>query len=103
MPEIGETIYYRRDSREFVQKAIIYGETSRSWLIGQEKEWWNGDPESIQKYATKLPKKEIMFADAAAYELSLWASKNRWKIREQVNFASPEQLKKVAEVIGYTG
>lgn len=101
MAEIGETIYYRRDSRDFVQKAILYGETSRSWLIGQEDAWWRDNPEAIAKYATKLPKKESKFESKEAYGLSLWASKNRWQIRERVNFATPEQLKKVAEVIGY--
>jgi len=104
MPQIGETIYYRRDSNEFVQKAIFMGETSRSWLVGTESMRYLLDcPDSIAKLATKLPKKDVRFETGEAYELSVWASAHRWKIREAVNFASPEALKKIAELVDYKG
>lgn len=101
MPNIGETIYYRSDSRGWVQKSNLLGETSRSWLVGDSKEWWAKSPERIAQFASKLPKKTTVFETAEAYELAQWAHKNRYQIKTHIEFCSAEVLKKVAEIIGY--
>ena len=101
MPQIGEVFYYRRSHNHFVQKSVLLGESSRRWMIGAGNEWWAKDAEKIPKFATKLPKKTTLIETAESYELSKWASTERWKIREKIDSCTPEQLKKVAEIIGY--
>lgn len=88
--QIGDTIYYREGEGRFVHKDTYQGETSRSWLFGVS---WKPS-----KHAKKITK----FVTEEEYNLSLWASKNNWRIAERVRYyATPEQLKLIAAMVGY--
>lgn len=87
--QIGEFIYYIKEGNPWIQRDKYMGETSRSWLIGYA---WR---------PTKLPKKTTKFVTVKEWDEQTWVGEHRYKISNAVQRASVEQLKKIAEVIGY--
>ena len=89
--QLGEKIYWRGGGNR-VESSIFRGQTSRSWIVGGEYEW--------SQY--KLPKKTTVFTTEEEFELFLWASRNQYRIGQRLQYScSAQQLKKVAELIGY--
>lgn len=82
-------VYMREKRSGFVYKRNLIGETRVSWLTGAS---W---------HPTKYAKRDVEFVDQATWELSNWAFNNRWRIQTAVGAANPEQLKKIAEIVGY--
>ena len=92
-PEIGQTIYYRTPGNPYIQCTIVRGETSRSWLVGDE---WR---------PRKIAKKTTTFVTEADWNEERWANTHRYRIANHIEHrdVSPEVLRKVAELIGYKG
>ena len=90
---IGMTIY-RIHSREFY---TVAGETSRSWLLRRDgQRSWEAD--------TEIPKRELpggWTLSRSEWEDAEFAINHRWKIRDCVLRVTPQQLRQIADIIGY--
>lgn len=86
------------------EEAEVVGETKVSWLVLRSSHaalGWGNPSES--KFVIKVPKKnpyEVLFTDEAR-DLWDWADTNRRFISAQVQRASPEVLRQVADLLGY--
>lgn len=81
----------------FVEREIL-GETARSWIVGYPGQT------RITRESFKVPKNNPFngkLHTEAMVEDAVWANEHRYKIREKVQYCSVEQLKKIAEVLGY--
>lgn len=102
--KIGDTIYYQEKGGHpaFWYKAVILGETSRSWLVNASNEWWTDRPELIGHYAKKLPKSGTKFTTKEKAELQSWTMTQRYQIARTVERLNDGALlRQVADLIGY--
>ena len=84
----GSPIY-----REHWVKREIIGETSRSWLIGSA---WG--PVKVPKRGANH--RRFLFSDKDLDD-DVWAHDHRYRIERLIQTLSPDQLRQVAELIGY--
>ena len=98
---VGETFYIKHDHSPLFWEQLVIGETNRSWIVtgpGGLASW-----QTPEDYGTKLPKsgKGWTLGTKRDKELYAWANQHRWMIGNAVNFATPEQLRTIADMIGY--
>ena len=102
--QIGDTIYFQRSGGHpgYWYEAKIYGETSRSWLVGKADEWLGNDPASVTRYADKLPKSGTRFATKESADLNNWSMNNRYMIGKAVEACNDGAiLRQIADMVGY--
>lgn len=88
--EKGEIIYYSEKDNPFIYTTVFLGETSRSWLVGEE---WRPN---------KLSKRNTVFFSKEDYEFHRWARRNRYAISRAVEHLRDNAiLKQIADLIGY--
>jgi hypothetical protein len=79
--------------REKWVKHEIIGETTRSWLIGSTR------------WPVKVPKRganpRLFLFDEKDVDDNVWAKDHRYRIKQLIQTLSPDQLRQVAELIGY--
>jgi hypothetical protein len=79
--------------REHWVKREIIGETSRSWLIGPA---WG--PVKVPKRGADS--RRFLFSEKDVDD-DVWANDHRYRIERLIQTLSPDQLRQVAELIGY--
>jgi hypothetical protein len=72
-------------------EVTIDAETSRSWVVGAGKHY-------EQKFSKKNPEGMYNEQQKNDYE---WDNIHRWKIGKLVDRCSPEQLRQIAQIVGY--
>jgi hypothetical protein len=86
--EWGDLIY-----AEHFTAHVIVGETTGAWIV----ESGYGRP---QKVGRRLIGKGVWFTDAGKAD-HLWVYSHRYKLRELLDRATADQLRAVADVLGY--
>lgn len=82
-------MYIARKSTGYTYRITAIGETRASWIAGDK---WN---------YCRYRKSEYTAATGSDHQRALWAQANRWRISQWVQCATPEQLRQIAEIIGY--
>lgn len=77
--------------REHWGKHAVVSETSKSWVLSNGRK--------IPK--SQKPTSTIAFSEQEIDELE-WAKVHMWKIRDRVERASPEELKRIAAIVGFS-
>jgi hypothetical protein len=91
-------VYAKRDGlsggpiwREHWVKHSVVGETTRSWILSNGRK--------IAK--SQKPTSKIAFSESQIDDLE-WAKVHMWKIRDRVERASPDELKQIAAIVGFS-
>lgn len=79
-----------RNSSGYISERTLWAETSRSWICGP-----------YRCNTKKLPKKSHSLATEQEAAEHQWASAHRYRIAQQLEWASPAMLRQIAAMIGY--
>jgi len=90
--KVGDKVWVESGRRHNELKEVtIDAETSRSWVI------YAGSYDEI-KFPKKNPKGMYDEQGKIDYE---WHNTHRWRIGKLVDRCSPEQLRQIAQIVGY--
>ena len=112
-PKIGQTINVLRHGCQRYSTYHVVGETSRSWLLIPEGQDWivRGylkEPHGhYANYLVRLAKADLKRGDArlgTAVDVAIaqWAEEHRWRVKEKLDWATPDTIVAIAKMVGYT-
>lgn len=99
MPEIGDKVFFKDGPTGHPQSSFVVGQTSRSWYMSANARWAGCDPQVLARHALRHEKKEVIFITEEQFAITRWADDNRSRIHSAIWRLTPEQLKKIAEIV----